>query len=330
MAGSHSIEVTAFRGAELVPARVEYRRGGETEDASVRVHGPWGVAEATAHDVFEALLRVRRELEAADWFLAVHGARRDVVCLGQVRNWSSGTEVHHPEATAVGASLFLFGPADPALVGTVAEQEALSEEHTPAVGEPPEVTEEMRAVARHQPNSWLYSVDAEFDTNGVVPPWGVRGGYRVDEDGNFGEWAPNPGYRPGPQALGWPRPTNQLERDLELALSGYGPRETALRTLLGWELVMVEYPDHPGELFLAEEAGGLVLDVCTSAERLPESWTRCQQARGDQLLDLGGVRLRLNAGVAGALSATIPLQDLIDFAAGAGDGVRGVPAQGES
>ncbi|MGO1054000.1 type VII secretion system-associated protein [Crossiella sp. CA198] len=316
----HTIEIAAFRAdtvfldAGTTQARAEYQRG-QDEDALVRVHGPWGIGEARAHDVYEALLRVRRELEELGWFLAVNGARRDVVCLGQTRNWSGGTEVHRPD-TETTTTLALFGPADPALVGTVAEQEELTREHSPAADEPPEITEEMRAVARHQPNSWMYSIDAEFDPSGVVPPWGVRGGYRVDEHGHFGEYVPNPGYRPGPQALGWPRPTNQLERDLELALSGYGPRETALRTLLDWELTMAEYPDHPGELFLSEEDGGSVLDACTSPERRPETWTSCQAAQGKALLGFGGVRLRLNAGVTGALSATIPLQDLIDFAAG--------------
>ncbi|MBP2476133.1 hypothetical protein JOF53_005005 [Crossiella equi] len=311
---AHSIEITAFRGAETASALVEYHLGHE-EEALVRVHGPWGLREARAHDVFEALLRVRRELEPLEWFLAVNGARRDVVCLGQSRNWSGGTEVHRPGAETT-ATLAVFGPADPTLVGTVAEQDELSQEHRPVPGGPPEITEEMRAVARHQPNSWLYSIDAEFDPNGVVPPWGVRGGYRVDEHGQFGEWVPNAAYRPGPQALGWPRPTNQLERDLELALSGYGPRENALRTLLDWELATAEYPDHPGELFLAEEPGGHVLDACTSVTRIPEQWVRCQVVTGEQLIGFGGIRLRLNAGVPGALSATIPLQDLIDFAAG--------------
>ena len=41
----------------------------------------------------------------------------------------------------------------------------------------PKITDEMRANARANPNSWLYVIDEAFDPNGAVPSWAVVGAY---------------------------------------------------------------------------------------------------------------------------------------------------------
>jgi hypothetical protein len=90
----------------------------------------------------------------------------------------------------------------------------------------PVITDEMRANARANPNTWLYVIDEAFDPNGRVPPWAVVGAYPVNADGDVVEdFHPNDQYRPSPKALGFPEPANELERALQLVRTGHRPAE---------------------------------------------------------------------------------------------------------
>src|SRR3954454_18700805 len=76
----------------------------------------------------------------------------------------------------------------------------------------PEITAEMRANARANPNSWLYVIDEAFDPNGPVPSWAVVGAYTVNGVGDVvADFHPTACYRPSPKALGFPETTNDLE-----------------------------------------------------------------------------------------------------------------------
>ncbi|MCP2260356.1 hypothetical protein LX15_004070 [Streptoalloteichus tenebrarius] len=120
-----SVPVRAFRGSEFVEARIEYAACHESGE--VRAHGPWGVVRAVRWDVFESFREIRRKLEPLGWFLAVNGARYDVYCMGATRNMSNGTAVHEiprTNETPDMRALYIFDPAEPALVSTVEKQES--------------------------------------------------------------------------------------------------------------------------------------------------------------------------------------------------------------
>ena len=57
--------------------------------------------------------------------------------------------------------------------------------------------EAMLAEARLHPGGWVYEIDSKYDPNGAVPPEGILGAWKVDDDGiPTGDFEPNPNYRP--------------------------------------------------------------------------------------------------------------------------------------
>ncbi|WP_017972377.1 type VII secretion system-associated protein [Actinopolyspora halophila] len=115
----------------------------------------------------------------------------------------------------------------------------------------PAVTDGMRQQAQDNPGKRVYVVDPEFDANGSVPGWGVRGAFPVSEDGTIleSDYTPNPNYRPGPKVSGFPEPQNAIERALELAATGYGSDGDLLAKLTADDAevqVVVDHnePDH--------------------------------------------------------------------------------------
>lgn len=295
---TQSINITATCGAITAPTVVEYQTNGDT--AVIHARGPWGVHPITASDIRAGLVQLCTDLAKLGWQLTLN-------------EQPSVSTQFTPERTENTCDK---RPSDNEITTIFSLSDDQKDSASNLVAEIPEITEEMRAVARAHPKSWLYAVDPEFNLKNTVPRWAIRGGYRIDEHCQFGPWVANPQYRPGPQALGFPAPTNQLERDLELFVSGYGSYEAALATLLDWELTTAAYPEHPGELFLAEqEDGSVVLDACTSPDRVPESWHYRQLSPGSAFLNLDpALLLRLNENVSKALTVTIPLRDLIAYA----------------
>lgn len=122
-AETRRLDVVAFRGSVETTAQLTYVADRTGADCRVSVEGPWGVAEAKGHsDVFNALREVRLELEREGWFLAIEGARRDVMCWGVNRGATAGTTVQALNGNPK-RWLGVFGPAPRSKVGTVAEQE---------------------------------------------------------------------------------------------------------------------------------------------------------------------------------------------------------------
>ena len=61
---------------------------------------------------------------------------------------------------------------------------------------PPELVDE----ARVNPGGWVYEIDGDMvdDPNGDVPPEAIIGAWQVNARGKiFGDFRPNPNYRPG-------------------------------------------------------------------------------------------------------------------------------------
>ncbi|GDY33836.1 type VII secretion system-associated protein [Gandjariella thermophila] len=170
----------------------------------------------------------------------------------------------------------------------------------------------MRQQARANPGQWIYSIDPDIgDPNGQVPGWAIRGGYPTTPDGQIDTrgYRANPNYRPGPRTLGLPRPTNRVERALELAATGYGPKENLLRALADAELCMLTVPGQPGHVLVADEAGRSMLVGYTSPTRVPAGTSYLQVPVRTLLPGLGGALLRLNPGT--PPTVTLPGDDLV-------------------
>ncbi|MFD9304035.1 type VII secretion system-associated protein [Streptomyces sp. NPDC060048] len=87
----------------------------------------------------------------------------------------------------------------------------------------PPVPEDIREAARRAPEHWLAVIDPAWDGEEAPPVWAVRGQWRSDEAGEVVEWQENPEYRPSPESLGWPEPTDALDAAVQLSATGYGP-----------------------------------------------------------------------------------------------------------
>ena len=74
---------------------------------------------------------------------------------------------------------------------------------TPTV---PPATAALRAQAARQRGGYVYAIDPYFDPDGAVPPYGIVGGWSVDEAGQLVTFSHNPNYRPSPVALEFPAP----------------------------------------------------------------------------------------------------------------------------
>lgn len=85
---------------------------------------------ATGPDMFEALVRLRRQLEPDGLALAVQGARRDTYPSGMARDMSGGMEVYvlRPGQPAARADLVeTLDDAPPDQLATVDEQQAFAD-----------------------------------------------------------------------------------------------------------------------------------------------------------------------------------------------------------
>ncbi|MFC4471793.1 type VII secretion system-associated protein [Streptomyces xiangluensis] len=128
--------------------------------------------------------------------------------------------------------------------------------------EPP-VPAEIREAARIAPDHWLGMVDPTWSGEGEPPNWAVVGQWRSGLDGEIEEWRPNEEYRPSPQALGWPEPTDPVDEAVQLAATGYGPGEAVPRLLAGAEVAVLLGPGG-GPLSATSPDGASVVPVFTS------------------------------------------------------------------
>ena len=80
--------------------------------------------EAIADDAFEALCRVREQLEPHGWRVGVAGAQPGVWPSGMARDQGGGRRAYRISGGVAGDLVDTFEPVDPETVTTVAEQQA--------------------------------------------------------------------------------------------------------------------------------------------------------------------------------------------------------------
>lgn len=177
----------------------------------------------------------------------------------------------------------------------------------------PKITDAMREYARAHPGKPLYVMDDEFtDIDAGVPPWGVRGAYRITDSGDIDSenFSVNPNYRPGPRVSGLPEPTNELERALELVATGYGAESDFLQALAAATLLCrVDPHDHNQLQITADSEGTPTVVTFTSADRCPQGVATVPIALHSLAPALHNSQLALNPG--SSPSVTLPGNDVI-------------------
>ncbi|MFF4603299.1 type VII secretion system-associated protein [Streptomyces sp. NPDC001339] len=138
----------------------------------------------------------------------------------------------------------------------------------PVTGEDmPEPPPEVIEAARNAPDHWLAMVDLTWQGEGPPPLWALIGQWRSGPTGEIEEWRDNPEYRPSPQMLDWPEPTDAVDRALQLAATGYGPGRDVSEALARAEVaVLVTATGTP--LAAASPEGTPVIPVYTSQSHL--------------------------------------------------------------
>lgn len=177
---------------------------------------------------------------------------------------------------------------------------------------PPPITDEMRANARKNPNSWLYVIDEAFNPDGDVPQWAVVGAYPVDSGGQIIEdFRHNTGYRPSPAALGLPEPKSELERVLQLVWADHRPTSDLPRAILRATLYV--YAVSPRQDTLTgcyDRDGQVVVPAYTDRSLLPSDWPSTRSLTGRELAPLlAGYPLAINPDY--RVGAVVPAERLV-------------------
>ncbi len=175
----------------------------------------------------------------------------------------------------------------------------------------PEITPEMRANARTNPNSWLYVIDEAFDPKGPVPSWAVVGAYPVNAAGDVvADFHPNDRYRPSPKALGFPDPTNDLERLLQLVRTEHRPSSDLPRVVLDSTLfVYAMSPVQRTVIGFHNTDGQVLVPAYTRKSLVPREWPHARAVLGRDIVALlGGHPVALNPH--DLITAVIPAEHL--------------------
>ncbi|EFL11748.1 type VII secretion system-associated protein [Streptomyces sp. AA4] len=176
----------------------------------------------------------------------------------------------------------------------------------------PEITPEMRANARTNPNSWLYVIDEAFDARGPVPSWAVVGAYPVNGTGEVVEdFHPNDRYRPSPKALGFPEPRNELERLLQMVRTEHRPAEDLPRVILDSTLLVYALSPVQRTVIGFHNADGRVMvPAYTSKSLVPREWPHARAVLGRDIVGLlAGHPLAINPH--DLITAVVPAEHLL-------------------
>jgi len=176
----------------------------------------------------------------------------------------------------------------------------------------PEVTPEMRANARANPNSWLYVIDEAFDARGPVPSWAVVGAYPVNGAGEVVEdFHPNDRYRPSPKALGFPEPRNELERLLQMVRAEHRPAEDLPGVILDSTLLVYAMSPLQRTVIGFHNADGRVMVPAYTAKALvPREWPHARAVLGRDIVHLlAGHPVAINPH--DLITAVVPAEHLV-------------------
>ena len=127
-AGAESTPVTLVRGDERQQAVIHWAwhgRSGHPDPYRAQLEWRGAPIDVGAGDMFEALVRIREQLEPQGWLVAVQGSRLDTYPSGMQRDMGGGLSVYViriGEPVRMDDVVDTFAEADPGLVATVDAQ----------------------------------------------------------------------------------------------------------------------------------------------------------------------------------------------------------------
>ncbi|WP_405673924.1 type VII secretion system-associated protein [Streptomyces canus] len=271
-------------------------------------------------DCFEALTRVREQIEPAGWLLGVNGARRDTWASGMCRGLGA-FQVYRltPGARLTNADrVQTFHEAPRETLGTIAEQILFEHQWNPDPVAAPSgptpavhpVTDALRAVATHQRGGYVYAIDPYFDPHRAVPPYGIVGGWSVDNTGRLVAFSHNPNYRASPAALEFPTPLSALEVTMHLAITGYGSEADLFAAFRDAALSVFPPPPPDSQRdprTVTDPDGSRYIAAFTHPDHTPGTWRQWHRTTGRELA-AAGLPVRLNPGH--HISLTVPAEAL--------------------
>jgi len=153
-----------------------------------------------------------------------------------------------------------------------------------------------------------------------VPDWAVVGRWRTDSAGAVLAFDGNDGYRPSPWVLGWPEPTDEIDRAAYRLATGYGD-EQALAARLAGSVVAVLVDAGGAPVRVATPDGAPAVPVFSDDAQLAalDRFAAVSLAVADLLpLVPPGHRIYLNP--AGAVATLVDVERVRSATGAGGDG----------
>ncbi|WP_327703720.1 type VII secretion system-associated protein [Streptomyces decoyicus] len=172
----------------------------------------------------------------------------------------------------------------------------------------PPVTDELRAQAAKQRGGWVYAIDPYFDPADAVPPHGIIGAWEVQSGRLSKEFRHNHNYRPSPQSLGLPDPSDPVEAALQLAATGYGSEAALAEVLLEATVYLVASDERGATTYTDDD--GLFVPVFTDPKHTPTSSARLQRIQLRALLPLLPSETTVRLNPLSTVSGRVPVADL--------------------
>ena len=127
------------------------------------------------------------------------------------------------------------------------------------------VAAEVRRKAAEEPGEPIVLIDPHWEGDGPVPDWAVIGAWQVDEAGDVVGFEYNDEYRPTPERLGWPEPTDPVDAAIQFLTVGHRTFDDVAGALVTAEVAVLLAADgRPASL--TTPAGEPAVAVFTATE----------------------------------------------------------------
>ena len=148
--------------------------------------------KAQGKDLFESLTEIRKQLNKKNMDLLVNGSRKNVT-ISPMMSDAGGASIYllRPRLQARLEDIVkTFDPISKEELSTLDEQRIF---HTKWLGSLKPTQGEINEAKKH-PNGSVYRIDGDFSDEDAIPPEAIIGAWKVDGQGNLGEWTLNPNF----------------------------------------------------------------------------------------------------------------------------------------
>jgi hypothetical protein len=151
---------------------------------------------AEANDLYEALQKIREQLNKNNMDILVNGSRKNIICSPMMRDMSQGSSVYiiRPRITARPEDIVsTFDPIEKEDLATIDEQRIFQKKWKGSL----KPTQGEINEAKKHPNGWVYRIDGDFSDEDDIPPEAIIGAWEVNSKGDLtGIWKGNKNFIP--------------------------------------------------------------------------------------------------------------------------------------